>query len=109
MIEVKLTSVRPSMPDGHDSLIFGTLQVVGQEKFKSANLDCVALRWGSNHSKRVYVDSVASVLTNPFPASDGRILVDVYWALPNVKLDVQDLASVRVERNDKLADCINYL
>lgn len=108
-VNAKLTSVRPSKPDGQGSLVFGTLQIIGQEEIKSANLDCVALKWGNSHSERIYVDSVTSVLTNPFPAKNGQIFVNVYWVLPNATLSARDLISVQVEKVNKLTGCITCL
>lgn len=108
VVEASFKTARAAKDDPHDSLVFGTLRIVGERRIKSANLDCVALRLGSRLSEEIAVDSIASILTNPFPAQDGSILVDVYWVFLDVKLDAQDLTNPRIERLTKLDRCITY-
>jgi len=108
VVEASFKNTQAAKDDPHDSLVFGTLRIVGERRIKSANLDCVALRLGNRLSEEIAVDSIASILTDPFPARDGRILVDVYWVFPEVKLDAQDLTNARIEKLAKLDRCITY-
>jgi len=66
------------------ALVYGTLTITGRNKrLQSANLDCFGLKSITSHSERIYVDSVAHILTNGYMAKNNKISVNVYWLFRN--------------------------
>lgn len=63
-------------------VVWGTLSIEGTNRpLKSANLGCFTLRIGDSTSENIYVSSIASVLTQGYPAREGKVIVPVYWAM----------------------------
>lgn len=107
-VSVQFISTKRAEPGGHGSLVFGKLVISGEEKIQTANLDCFTLSWNGHESERIYVDSVASIMTNSFPGKNGVVIANVYWILPNVSLSQQDLFEVRIKKSEGFTRCISY-
>ena len=62
------------------SLVYGSLDIRGKKKnIKMFNLDCIVLDIDGSKSEKIYVDSVAHILTSEYIANNNMISVDVYW------------------------------
>lgn len=107
---VEFNTVESAKSEGAGSLVFGKLAVVGQRQIESVNLECVAIEWNNHESQKLYVDSVASVLTNPFAATkDGLVVVDVYWLIPSVSFREINLTNLRLVQSSAVDRCVSYL
>lgn len=108
IIEARILSVEPVAAKNHGSLVFGQLRIVAQTRITSANLDCFVLSWNAIKSEKIYVDSIASVLTNPFPIDNREITVNVYWVFSEASLESHDLGDIRIEKSDAYIECLTY-
>ncbi|MEW9573837.1 hypothetical protein ABQJ54_18960 [Rhodanobacter sp. Si-c] len=80
------------------------------KKLKSANLNCLALTVGGVVSDEIDVDSIASVLSDPYPAdANGQIKVPVYWVFSAGKVrDIQGLPDAKLSVKSGAASCFRY-
>jgi hypothetical protein len=80
------------------------------KKLKSLNLSCFALKIKGVLSDEINVDSVASVLANPYPAdANGRVRVPVYWVFFASKaVDQHSLPSAELVEKLETSSCFNY-
>lgn len=80
------------------------------KKLKSVNLNCFNLTIKGVVSDEINVDSIASVVTNPYPAdAKGRVQVPVYWVYsPKKTLDDRSLPSAQLSVKDRLDSCFRY-
>jgi len=80
-------------------------------RLKSVNLNCLVLTIGNVVSDEINVDSVASVLNDPYPANtDGQIKVSVYWVFSSGKIvDIRELPVSKLSvRSDLKSPCFRY-
>jgi len=78
---------------------------------KSINLNCFALTVGNVTSDEIDVDSIASVLNDPYPAdTHGRIDVAVYWVFSDGRgFDIQKLPSAKLSlKSYASSPCFRY-
>lgn len=108
-VTVKLTSTKHAKPEGSGTLVFGKVDIKGQKGIKSANLDCLMLVGEGYKSEHIYIDSVASVMTNEFPGENGAVVVDVYWFLPGSSASHVDLDTTKIQKSEDGIRCISYL
>jgi hypothetical protein len=91
-----LTGIRHT---GQGDMVTARLDVHGASReLVSADLDCFVLYIGTRRSESVWVDKLIDYTKGDWPARDGTVTVNVYWAMPDdLKLTDPDL------RNAKLA------
>lgn len=96
--------------DKSDTLVHGRIEIRAQKPIVSAKLDCIGLAAETVGSKQIYVDSVASVLTDTYPARDGMVAAKVYWLIPKIRPDDLDLSQLRLSINQKNSnhECVKY-
>jgi hypothetical protein len=87
VVSVELKSSEKRRINGADKLfVFGKLKAEDSNKNISAvNLDCFRLKIGDFLSENISVDSVASVLKNPYKAKNGKVMVSVYWVFEDLE------------------------
>jgi hypothetical protein len=80
------------------------------KKLKSVNLNCFTLTIKGVISDEINVDSIASVLTDPYPAdAEGRVQVPVYWVFSAKKtLNDRSLPSAQLGVKSGLDSCFRY-
>ncbi len=88
---------------------YANLEVIGQKKtLKKANLNCIQIKINSFESKKLYIDSVAYVLSDGYQAKENKINVKVYW-LFNVKIEEKDIDKFRIFiRPNEEKNCFDY-
>ncbi|WP_374335633.1 hypothetical protein [Leeia sp.] len=66
--------------DRHQTLLYGTLQISQSTlRHTRANLNCLTATMGNQPDRGGYVDSIASVLANPYPLQRKETTIKVYW------------------------------
>jgi hypothetical protein len=81
------------------------------KKLKSVNLNCFVLAVGNTTSDEINVDSIASVLSDPYPAdSHGKIKVPVYWVFSEGRgFDSRNLPSAQLSMKSGMdSSCFRY-
>jgi hypothetical protein len=80
------------------------------EKLKTVNLNCFTLTINNVVSDAIYVDSIASVLNDRYPAgADGKVQVPVYWSYSvNKSLDERELSSAKLGMKSGISPCFRY-
>lgn len=107
---VKVRLKKAENKDG-SGIVFGELSIVGtSRRIQSVDLNCVGLAISGLSSERLYVDSIAHVLTDKFLAKGGQIHVSVYWLF---KEPIQTTEFSRVEivlnkNRDQRQPCIDW-
>ena len=99
-IQIGLTKAEHFKSPMEEIAIFGRLDIKGiSGELESADLGCIQIIVNGVHSKKLYVDSVAHVMTEDYKASSGNINVDVYWLFdPKVNIDnISSSDSVLIE------------
>jgi hypothetical protein len=67
--------------------VYGDVLVQSESRLKNVDLGCILLAAGEARSSKPYVDSVAHVMTNSYPAdTDGAVRVKLYWVFPGRKI-----------------------
>ncbi|WP_126683898.1 hypothetical protein [Dyella choica] len=79
-------------------------------KLKAVNLNCFVLVLNEITSDEIHVDSMASVLTDPYPAdAKGRIQVPVYWVFSAQNpVDISLLPTARLSIRPGMSSCFHY-
>ncbi|MBB3228420.1 hypothetical protein FHW69_003055 [Luteibacter sp. Sphag1AF] len=110
VISAKLRSI--STNSTHQArFVYGELTLNGEnKKLKTVNLDCFILTINDVASDAIYVDSIASVLNDRYPAdADGKVQVPVYWSYPVDKpLEERDLSSAKLGMKPGISSCFRY-
>lgn len=81
------------------------------KKLKSVNLNCFVLTVGDITSNEIDVDSIASVLNDPYPADiHGQVDVAVYWVFSDGRrFDIQKLHSAKLSlKSYASSPCFRY-
>ncbi len=70
---------------GGYSLLYGSAEISKHDsKIKTINLDCLFLSVGKVDSQKVYVDSVASVITDAYPLPQSSTEISLYWKMTGI-------------------------
>ena len=80
-------------------IVRGRLVITGTSgKLASADIRCFYLRIGDKHSEELRVDSYVNTARGDYPATDGKVSVDVYWPMQDFKHGTDaDLAKAVLE------------
>ena len=96
----------------HGDAVHGKLRIQGSSgELRSADLDCFTLSIGTRRSESVWVDSLVDHAKGDWPAHDGVVTVNLYWAMPDdLKLTDGDLgkATLGVETPDGRTSCFEF-
>lgn len=105
-------SLRKIESRGVNTLVFGELSVIGLgRRIQSADLNCIGLVLNHLSSKRLYVDSVAHVLTDGFLAREGKIDIGVYWLFDGpLKESLLPQMEIVINKNrNQRQPCVNWI
>jgi len=96
-ISVKVQINKLTYPStGNVSYVHGRLSITSSVKrLISANLDCIALGKNELRSRKLYVDSMAHILTDAYEAKDNQIDVNVYWFFDKI-LNADDINELEI-------------
>jgi hypothetical protein len=92
-------------------IVRGRLIITGTSKtLASADLKCFYLQIGDHSSKELWVDSYVDYARTGWPASGGKVKVDVYWPMEDFKKGTDaDLARAKLEfRPSSTGSCFNF-
>lgn len=106
---VKLISTKNAKPEGSGALVFGKVEIKGPKKIKFANLNCLIIVSDGYKSEGIYIDSLASVVTNEFPGENGAVAVNVYWFLPGFSSNNLEMDTITIQKSEDEMLCISYL
>jgi hypothetical protein len=84
---------------GQGDMVTGKLNIEGSgRRLSSADLECFWLKIGARTSESIWVDALGDYLRADYPAHDGEVVVNVYWAMPDdMQLTDADLRSAMLE------------
>ena len=84
-------------------IVRGRLVITGTSKeLVSADLTCFHLRIDGNLSKEPWVDSHVDIARGDYPATNGKVSVDVYWPMKDFKDGTDaDLVDAKLEYKAK--------
>jgi hypothetical protein len=92
-------------------IVRGRLVIAGtSRKLASADIRCFYLLIGSNRSEEIRVDSYVNTARGDYPATAGKVSVDVYWPMQNFKNGTDaDLAKATLEmKPDVTGSCYKF-
>jgi len=92
-------------------IVRGQLVITGtSQKLASADVRCFYLRIGDIRSEELRVDSYVNTARGDYPATDGKVSVDVYWPMPNFRNGKDaDLANAALEfKPDVTGSCYSF-
>jgi hypothetical protein len=107
LIHVNITKLKTI--NNKSTYVYADLEVTGQGKIlKKANLNCIQIRITNQDSKKLYVDSVAHILTDGYHAKDNKIHVKIYWLFDvNIEENYIDKFEIFVRPNQG-EKCFEY-
>ncbi len=89
--------------------VYGDLRLVSKTPIKSADLGCLYLQLGSERSSGVYVDSVADIMTDNYPANRrGTVEARVYWLFAGKEVADLHLGAIRLVVDRSREPCLNF-
>lgn len=79
-------------------------------RLKSVNLSCITLTIEGTASDEINVDSIASVLTNPYRAdANGQVRVPMYWVFSaQNSVDDRSLSAAKLGIKSDTSSCFHY-
>lgn len=87
--------------------VYGAVIVKSDGRLRSVDLDCILLLANGTRSLKPYVDSVAHVITNSYPADkDGIVRAKLYWVFPGRDIAGVDPNSLTLTFDQSRGQCL---
>jgi len=102
----RVAPAKPTHANAHAVAVYGELRIAASTPIQTANLKCFYLAIDGERSSAPYVDSIASVITDRYPANDGLISVPVYWVFDRSDVERVDPAALALVVDRSGRDCL---
>lgn len=87
--------------------VYGEVIVKSESRLRSVDLGCIFLLSDGARSSKPYVDSVAHVMTNSYPADkDGIVRAKLYWVFPGRDVPQVDPKNLMLTVDQSRGPCL---
>ncbi len=91
------------------TFVYGSIEIKGEKKtINTVDLECIIMRIDGIQSKKLYIDSVAHILTSNYPANNNLISVDVYWKFDKIISPDSLKTFDYIARDTDIQKCVSF-
>jgi len=107
-VRVVVRNIRDAAQLGIDGVvIYGDVFVKSGSRLRRADLGCLLLRGAEQRSSKPYVNSVAHIMTNSYPAdADGAVRARLYWIFKGRDVNEFKLNSLTLVVDQSRGPCL---